>query len=486
MLIGRKSEVKKLNEYYNSSAAELIALYGRRRVGKTFLIDEVFEGRISFRHAGLSPIDANDKPAKRKRQSRMKDQLSHFYRSLIEYGWTSPKEPKSWQEAFYMLEDLLNEKYGRTDRILVFIDEIQWLDTPRAKFMTGFEAFWNGWACHRKNVCVIVCGSSSSWVLDHVINNHGGLYNRVTHEIKLSPFCLNECERFFASRDVMMSRYDIVQSYMMVGGIPYYLQYFEKENSLSQNIDRIFFADNAVLRDEYDRLFSSLFVNPETMKTIIGALFTKRRGLSRKELTSRTGIKDSGELSKQLKALISGDFIIAYDSFGNGKAETFYKLVDPFCNFYLEFIMGKKRTGQQNWVNMDDTPTVRTWKGYSFENVCWNHRRQIKEALRIGGVSTTESLWSKRGTKELQGTQIDMIIERKDHVVNMCEMKFYGDDYEVNLEDHKTLERRKKLLREIIPKKAIVHSTLVTTYGLVRNGYHSDFVNVIIMDDLFK
>ena len=283
-----------------------------------------------------------------------------------------------------------------------------------------------------------------------------------------------------------MSRYDIVQSYMMVGGIPYYLQYFERENSLPQNIDKIFFTDNAVLKDEYDRLFSSLFVNPETMKAIIGALFTKRRGLSRKELTSQTGITDSGELSKQLKALISGDFIIEYESFGNSKAETFYKLVDPFCIFYLEFMKGKKRSKQQNWVNIEDSPAVRTWKGYSFENVCWNHRIQIKEALRIGGVSTTESLWSKRGTKESQGTQIDMIIERKDNVVNMCEMKFYSDDYEVDLDDHKSLERRKKLLRDRIPKKAVVHSTLVTTYGLARNGYYSDFVNVITMDALFK
>ena len=346
MIIGREYEVRKLNEYYNSESAELIALYGRRRVGKTFLVDEVFEDRISFRHSGLSPIDDNDKTTK-KRTSRMKEQLKHFCRSLIEYGATVSKEPESWQDAFYMLEDLLNDKYNKTDRILVFIDEIQWLDTPRAKFMTGFEAFWNGWACHRKNICVIVCGSSSSWVLDNMINNHGGLYNRVTHEMKLEPFTLKECECFFESKNVVMSKYDIVQSYMMVGGIPYYLQYFEKENSLPQNIEKIFFAEKAVLKDEYDRLFSSLFVNPETMKTIIGALFTKKRGLSRKELTSLTGITDSGELSKQLKALIAGDFIIEYNSFGNSTAEVFYKLTDPFCIFYLEFMQGKKKNVTQ-------------------------------------------------------------------------------------------------------------------------------------------
>jgi hypothetical protein len=484
-VIGREYEIRKLNEFYDSKAAELIALYGRRRVGKTFLIDEVFDGRINFRHSGLSPID-DRKTSETKRQSRMKKQLTHFYRSLREYGSTAAKEPKSWLEAFYMLEDLLVEKDDKKSRILVFIDEIQWLDTPRADFMTGFEAFWNGWACHRKNIMVIVCGSSSSWVLDNVINNHGGLYNRVTHEIKLSPFSLNECERFFEERSVEMSRFDIVQSYMMVGGIPYYLQYLEREYSLPQNIDRIFFADNAILKNEYDRLFYSLFTNAETMKSIIEALFTKRRGLSRKELTDYTGITDGGDLSKQLKALISGDFIMEYNSFGNDKNEVFYKLIDPFCLFYLEFVKGVKKPKKQNWASIEDSSDVRTWKGYAFENVCWNHRKQIKNALQIGGVSTVESLWSKRGTKESYGTQIDMIIERKDNIVNMCEMKFCSDDYEVNLDYHKTLEKRKKLLREKISKKAVVHNTLVTTYGLLHKGYYSDFVNVITMEDLFR
>jgi hypothetical protein len=283
-----------------------------------------------------------------------------------------------------------------------------------------------------------------------------------------------------------MSRFDIVQSYMMVGGIPYYLQYLEREYSLPQNIDRIFFADNAILKNEYDRLFYSLFTNAETMKSIIEALFTKRRGLSRKELTDYTGITDGGDLSKQLKALISGDFIMEYNSFGNDKNEVFYKLIDPFCLFYLEFVKGVKKPKKQNWASIEDSSDVRTWKGYAFENVCWNHRKQIKNALQIGGVSTVESLWSKRGTKESYGTQIDMIIERKDNIVNMCEMKFCSDDYEVNLDYHKTLEKRKKLLREKISKKAVVHNTLVTTYGLLHKGYYSDFVNVITMEDLFR
>ena len=481
-IIGREYEIRKLNELYDSKAAELVALYGRRRVGKTFLIDETFEDRICFRHSGLSPADEEE--IENKRKSRMKDQLEHFYRSLIEYGSRAEKAPKSWLEAFYMLEDLLAEKYDKSSRVLVFIDEIQWLDTPRARFMTGFEAFWNGWACHRKNVMVVVCGSSSSWILDNMINNHGGLYGRVTHEMKLLPFSLHECEKFFESRSVTMSRYDMVQAYMMVGGIPYYLKYFEKGLSLPQNIERIFFSKNAVLKDEYNRLFSSLFTNSDTMKSIIEALSTKRRGLSRKELTDYTGITDGGDLSKQLKAFINGDFITEYCSFGNEK-ETMYKLTDPFCNFYLDFVKKAGNTRKNNWTNIEKSPQVKTWKGYAFENVCWNHIDQIKAALGISGVVTTESLWSKRGSEDTDGTQIDLIIVRNDNVVNMCEIKFDSNEFDVDKEYHLVLDRRKRLLQEMIPKRATVHSTLITTFGIKRSGYFSDFISVISMDDLF-
>ena len=472
MIVGREKEIKKLQELHDSDSAELVALYGRRRVGKTFLIDNVFENNIFFRHAGLSPVERNT----------MREQLLHFHRSLKLSGWEKNDVPTSWLEAFYMLEDLIEQHTDRNKKVVIFIDEIQWMDTPKAKFMTGFEAFWNGWACHKNNVMVVVCGSSSSWILDKLINNHGGLYNRVTCEIKLQPFTLRECEKYFESRGVTMSRYDIVQAYMMLGGIPFYLKYLDKSLSLAQNIDSLFFAENALLKDEFDRLFITLFTNSEEMKTIVRALSEKNRGLSRKEIVQATGIEDSGDFSKKLKALVSGGFVIKYSSFGNGKREDFYKLIDPFCLFYLKFMRDKKR---KNWINIEETRKVVVWKGYAFENVCWNHISQIKDALKIGGVVTEESLWSKRGDETSDGTQIDLIIDRKDHVVNMCEIKFYSDEFAVDKEYHLVLERRKKLLREIISAKSVVHSTLITTYGLRRNEYNGDFVSVIKMDDLF-
>lgn len=483
MLIGREKEIKKLNELYHSEDAELIALYGRRRVGKTYLIDEVFRDRLNFRHAGLSPIDSEKENVK---AHLMKDQLTHFFRSLTIQGYKGKKTPESWLEAFYMLEDLLVEKYKGNERIVVFLDEMQWLDTPKAKFMTGFEAFWNGWACHRKNLMVIVCGSSSSWILTNIINNHGGLYGRVTFEIKLKPFTLRECEQFLSSKEICMSRYDVIQAYMMVGGIPYYLRYFNKRLSLAQNINEIFFADEAPLKDEFNRMFASLFKNAEPIKQIIKAIASKNKGITRKELSEITGVTDSGEVSRQLNALIAGDFIIKYKSFGDNKRDEIYKLVDPFSYFYLTFLDKSSDNRNIDWINIEDSSRVLSWKGYTFENVCWNHIHQIKMALQIGGVSTTEALWSKRGDENTRGTQIDLIIVRKDNVVHMCEIKFYNDEFEVDKDYHLILERRKKILREQIPKRATIHNTLITTYGLRKTNYFGDFVHVVTIDQLFE
>ena len=365
----------------------------------------------------------------------MKDQLDHFYRSLLSQGMAECRIPSSWLEAFYMLEKFLLDNSNEDERILVFLDEIQWLDTPRSGFMTGLEAFWNGWACHRHNVMVIVCGSSTSWILDKLVNNHGGLYGRLTYQMELQPFDLSECEKFFISKGFALSRYDIVLAYMTVGGIPYYLNYFNRSLSIPQNIQAIFFDRNAPLKDEFDRLFSSLFTNPEVMKSIVIALNSRNRGLTRNELLKKTGITDSGVFSKQLKALESGSFIIKYDSFGNGKRESFYKLSDPFCIFYLKFV-GNSTIKNPNWINISDSQAVITWRGLSFENVCFNHVRQIKFALGISGVSTNESLWSKKGTNDSEGAQIDLIIERKDNIVNMCEIKFYGDEFIADRECH--------------------------------------------------
>lgn len=479
-MIGRKEEKEILNKLYFSNKAQFVAVYGRRRVGKTYLVNEVFEGKITFRHAGLSPIEYE----KEKGGGQLKKQLQHFYNSLVLQGMQPSKCPENWMEAFLMLEMYL-QKIDDGSRQLVFIDELPWLDTPKSGFMTAFEGFWNTWGCARKNLMVVVCGSATSWMTDKLINNHGGLYNRLTYEIKLNPFTLGECEQYFNSENILLSRYDIVQAYMITGGIPYYLSYFQSGLSLAQNVDAAFFKDNAPLRNEFYRLFSAIFNNPEMMVSLIRSIGSVSRGLTRSELAEKAGMTGGGTLSKALSALMVSDFITKYVPFGCSGREEYYKLTDPFCIFYLNFMDERNSLGEDFWLSNIQSQGIITWRGLAFENVCFNHIKQIKKALGISGVSTRQSAWSKRKGDE-SGTQIDMIIERKDNIVNMCEIKFYGTEVTVDKKYDQVLRNRKELLARELSAKTAIHSTLITTFGLKYNEYSSSFTNVIEMDALFE
>ena len=476
-MVGREYEIRELNRLYDRKKAELVAVYGRRRVGKTYLIDETFEGRITFRHAGLAPEEEETD------KSRMRAQLDHFYSSLVLFGAEVKKKPDSWFEAFLMLEQHL-QKIDDGSRQLVFFDELPWLDTPRSRFVKAFEGFWNNWGCHRKNLMVVVCGSANSWILDELINNHGGLYDRVTYEIKLSPFTLCECKEFFKANNVNFSDYDIVQSYMIFGGIPFYLGYMDGELSLAQNVDRVFFADNAKLKFEYDRLFESAFVNPSAVKAIVELLYTNNNGFTRSEITSKLGITDGGRLSRNLNSLIASDFIMKYVPFGCGKRDEHYKLVDPFCIFYNHFVRFQKGTNKRFWQQNVTAPAGATWRGFAFERVCFNHVEQLKAALGIADVITSVSAWTKI-SDDMGGTQIDMLIVRNDNVINMCEIKYYGDDFVVDNQYYRRLMSRQEMLAAKVSRKYSIYNTLITTFGLKKNEYSGIFTRVLTMKDLF-
>ena len=476
-MIGREKETRELNRLYDSGRAELVAIYGRRRVGKTYLVDETFEGRITFRHAGLSPADEDSK-------GLLEAQLNHFYNSLDLHGMEPAEKPTNWLDAFLLLEKHL-QKTDNGSRQLVFLDELPWMDSPRSGFLRAFEAFWNTWGCHRKNLMVIVCGSANSWVLDKLLNNHGGLYGRVTYEIKLSAFTLRECEEYYKSRNIPFSRYDIAQSYMIFGGIPYYLGYIDNELSLAQNVDMLFFSRSGVLKNEYDRLFDSVFSSPDTVKAIVNLLYKRNAGFTRQEIAEQLGIADGGTLTKYLNALLSSDFVVRYVPFGLGKREKHYKLVDPFCMFYLHFVSNQTETNERFWQQNVSSQSVVTWRGFAFENVCFNHIDQIKQALGISGVITSSSAWSKKGGDET-GTQIDLLITRRDNVINMCEIKYASDEYTVDKAYYRVLLARPDQLRTMISPKMSIHSTLITTFGLKHNEYSGAFISVVTLEDLFK
>lgn len=476
-IIGREYEMAELQRLKESKSPELVAVYGRRRVGKTFLIREFFQNQFAFYHTGVSPLEVSGKQL-------MKRQLEEFFVSLRDYGLKDATCPASWPEAFRLLRRLL-EQLPDDGKHVVFLDELPWMDTPRSGFITAFEHFWNGWASSRPELLFIVCGSATSWIKDNLINNKGGLYGRITYELKLAPFSLHECEALYKDKGIELDRYDIVQSYMAIGGIPYYMNYFRQGLSLAQNIDRLFFVANAPLHAEFDRLFHSLFGNAEESAAIVRLLASRRFGFTRKEISAKTGIASGGTLSKTLAALVNSDFVMPFTPIGEGR-EVYYKLIDNFCLFYLNFVEGKNITDEQYWQHSVMSPALSAWQGFAFEEVCFSHSRQIKGALGISGVQTQLSSLIIPKDDSGAGTQIDLIIDRADRVINLCEIKFTNKEYVIDSDYEQKLRYRVARVRELTKDKKNIHLTLITTYGLHYNPYSGRIQKTVVMDDLFE
>ena len=475
-IIGRKHEIEELERLYQSDRPEFVAIYGRRRVGKTFLIKQALKERFTFQHTGVSPVDQEDE------KNRMKTQLESFYYSMLNHGLEGFKQPKTWMEAFFQLTQLL-QKLDNGQRMVIFLDELPWMDTPRSRFLSAFENFWNGWCNGHDNVMLIVCGSATSWILSNLSRSKGGLYGRLTCEIKVSPFTLKECEEYFEHEGIELSQYDIVQSHMVFGGIPYYLSYFRKGYSFEQNTDMILFGSKPRLEDEYDRLFKAIFTNAEDCKKIIRHLSTRNYGFTREEISISTGIPLGGGLSDTLNALAESDFIIRYRPYGKGTGE-YYKLIDNFCLFWLKYVEANQK--DNTFVNDNFASGImNAWRGIAFEQVCWSHILQIKRALEIGGVKTSISTWNVKDNDTKAGAQVDLLIFRNDNIVNMCEMKFCSTPYSIDKEEECKMQNRVESLRQTLSIKKKVHLTLITTYGLLQGKHSGKVQKVITCNELF-
>lgn len=477
IIVGRKQEIEELERLYHSDRPEFVAVYGRRRVGKTFLIKQALKDRFTFQHTGVSPVDQEDE------KNRLKTQLESFYYSMLSHGLEGFKQPKTWMEAFYQLEQLLN-KLDEGQRIVIFLDELPWMDTPRSRFLSAFEGFWNGWCNSHDNVMLIVCGSATSWMLSNLSRSKGGLYGRLTDEIKVSPFTLKECEEYFDHENMELSRYDIVQSHMVFGGIPYYLSYFRKGYSFEKNTDMILFGSKPRLKDEFNRLFKAIFTNAEDCKKVIRLLATRNYGFTREEIASATGLPLGGGLSDTLTALAESDFIMRYSPYGKGTGE-FYKLIDNFCLFWLKYV--EPNQDNDSFVNDNFTSDImKAWRGVAFEHVCWQHVPQIKRALEIGGVKTSVSAWNVAGDDTKTGAQVDMLIIRADNIVNLCEMKFCSSVYTIDKEEETKMLHRVEMLKNTLSFKQKVHLTLITTFGLTYGKHSGKVQKVVICDELFS
>ena len=476
-LIGRKNEIEQIKKLYDSQKSEFLALYGRRRIGKTFLIKECFANNFAFQHVGLSPI--NDK-----NNGKKKAQLTSFYFSLLRQGSTIKKIPKTWLEAFYYLELLIDSMTEKKTKKVIFLDELPWMDTKKSGFMSAFESFWNSWASLRDDILLVVCGSATSWMLNNVINNHGGLYNRITMQIHLTSLKLDECEKLLKLYGINFKRYDIVQAYMIFGGVPYYYGYLDKSKSLAESIDEMFFKDNANLKDEFNNLFSSTFVNHTFIISLIRFLFSKKIGYTKKEILQHFKIDDSTLFTRNLRALISSEIIIKYTPFGESGKNERYKLIDNFSLFYLHFIEHKKILNNDFWKHNVNNPIINSWRGLAFENICFQHKAYIKRHMKIEAISSEESNYIDL-KNENKNAQIDLLIRRADNITNICEIKFYSYPISVDKNYYLNLLNKEKVILDKLNKKESTSFVLITTFGIIKNEYSDMFTHVLTIDDLF-
>ena len=478
-MIGRKREFDLLQEAIEKPRAQIITIYGRRRVGKTFLVNEFFNNKYAFKHTAVSPLDENNKT----KRGILKIQLQEFHYSMRNYGLSHDEPvPANWSEAFHVLQSLMEQKDDGSNMV-IFIDELPWMDTPRSNFLLAFEHFCNDWVLARKNVKLVICGSATSWILDKLLNNKGGLYGRITLPIFVEPFTLGECREFFREGGYAMDEYDIVQAYMAFGGIPYYLDMFRRGLSVPQNLDAILYGRQAPLRNEFDKLFSSQFANPEQMQHIVTILAGKRGGYTRDEIASKGGFSSGGGLTRLLNALTNSTFITPYIPFG--ESITKYRLADPFCIFYLKHVKDNA-DATSYWQSYYNSPAASNWAGHAFEDVCLAHIRQIKRALGIGDVITRESSWIVPGTENARGMQIDLIIDRDDRKICLCEIKFRQGLFSVDRDYAAKIQQRIARTMELAAEPKPVISVLITTYGLQRNEYAGKFQKVITLEDLFQ
>jgi len=473
MLIGRKEETKILKELLNSPNAEMLAVIGRRRVGKTFLIDNIYEEQIVFKQTGV-------------RNASPENQLRSFANKLEELSGESIDSPKDWLDAFALLKKYITPFLSKKKKIVLFFDELSWLASSKSNFLDYLGHFWNDWA-YRQNIVIVLCGSASSWIIKKVINDKGGLHNRVTKYIHLKPFTLKETEEFFQSKKLTFTRYQIVQMYMAFGGIPLYLEAVKKGKSAIQNINDICFSDTGLLKNEFSRLYPALFENADNHIAIIRALASKHKGLTRSEIIKIAKVPNGSSTSIVLEELEQSDFIMAYHPYKKKKKDKLYRLIDEYSLFYLRFIEDTAYAGKGTFTQLSEKQTYKIWCGYAYESICMKHVEQIKKALGISGVYTTTHSYLKPATKTENGLQIDMLIERADRVINLFEIKFYNSEFVFSKDYAQKLQDRLWAFQRRSKTRYHVWTTMITTFGVKHNQHSLGLVeHVLTLEDLFS
>lgn len=476
-IIGRQYEQQLISSYLQSEKAELIAIYGRRRVGKTFLVKSFFDNQFDFSFTGLYNVTRAV-------------HLSQFQKALENYSDQKVGKPKDWFEAFDILRNYLDKL--KKERIVVFLDEIPWMDTPKSNFLAAFAQFWNDWGSTRQSLKLFVCGSATTWMLSRFIGDKGGLYGRTCRSIYLYPFNLNETEQFLRKvKGIEMNRHQMTKAYMILGGIPYYLDMLVKAQPLDQNIDDLFFKQGAPLRREFEFLFRSLFKESRIYRGVVEVLATKMRGMTRQEILDTMKIAEGGTLTEVLDNLLSCDFIRRYTAIGKSERDAQYQLTDLFSLFHTKFVANNSGQDENLWSKLSGKGQANAWCGYAFEQVCLHHISQIKRALGISGVIANVHSWTCKPFTDKDGTawkggQIDLLIDRADEVINICEIKYAADKYTIDADYEQKLQNRASLFRKVTKTRKALQHSFITTYGITQNAHSGIVQSEVTIDDLFE
>ena len=473
VLIGRKEEQAILQEALLSDRAEMVAVFGRRRVGKTYLIKHTYQEHIAFELTGLQSLNNAEQ------LQNFSNQLGIFSQSPLPV-----KTPTNWLNAFFMLASFLDQQPKNKKRV-VFLDEVPWLAGNKAAFITGLGWFWNSWA-ETRNIVVVICGSAASWMIQKIVNDRGGLHNRITKRVFLYPFTLSETETYLQSRQIFYNRYQILQIYMAMGGIPHYLNEIKAGKSATQNINDICFSKNGFLRDEFSRLYASLFANSSNHIATVIALSKSRQGLTHPAVIKNAQLSEGGNTSKTLEELEQSGFITSYYPFDKRKKDMLYRLTDEYSLFYLLFIAHNKDSGDETWNQLSQTQTAKIWCGYAYENTCLKHLPNIKKALGITGVYTQSSTFFQKGNEEGKGAQIDLILDRNDQIINLFEIKFYNTEFTLSETEAKSLRNQMWTFKEKTKTKKHLMIVVLTTFGMTHNKHSIGLVeNILTMGALF-
>ncbi len=470
ILIAREKECEQLRACMESNQSEFVTVCGRRRVGKTYLVECFFNRTYDFSYVGGHNLSS-------------KVQLRNFAKALKKYAHLN-KMPvfEDWFDAFDALEEYIESIVGKRKKT-IFIDEMPWIDTQKSDFVSALENFWNGWANRRTDIVFIASGSATSWMADNIEGNQGGLHARITAKIYIQPFNLCETAEFLRERGFSWDNYQILQCYMLTGGVPYYLKMLNNKLSCGQNTDMLCFRETGALRNEFSELYSALFKNADKYIEIVRLLFNKEQGLTKQEINKEMKM-NAETIEKYLRNLKLCNFISEGIRFGS--KVPVYRLVDFYSIFYFKFMEGQAIHDENWWMHNMNGHSVLSWMGHTFEIICLQHYRQILKALGISGMATSVATWRYEGDEGHRGAQVDMTIERADRMIHLCEMKFYQDKFRITEEYLSRLRERRSIFIETKRvKKAVVH-TFVTTFGLANPSYSSLVHSQVTMDDLFR